>query len=227
MSEQRNPFDVEQFSEGGFLDDVVVTVKDAKVGIFTYPSGDFGSKTSIIVTYALPDGGKDRVENYSIGDPKFWTPSADGKTVVPVNESSTISKRSKAGTFMRMLHDAGFVFNNDITPLVGKEVHLVQVPTGQKDKDGNDRTMPCIDQILGGESVSAPAGASDDLVLGAIMALTVDGPFTKPKTMILVNGLAEDIVPKADRSKVAKAIINLKDGDLEGVTVKGQEVSLA
>jgi len=77
------------------------------------------------------DEGSETTQFYSAGDPKRFQPSADGKTLEALTESTNLSKSSNYYILMNALINAGFPENklgDDISVLDGLYTHNIGLP---------------------------------------------------------------------------------------------------
>lgn len=94
------------FVEGGLFDGVL-TITGAKfVDDFTY-GGKQKATIAAIITFCDEDG-ETHEQAYSCGDPKKFTPSEDGKKLIPVGNSKQLFKGSNFFLLMRETVNAGF-----------------------------------------------------------------------------------------------------------------------
>lgn len=114
------------------------------------------------ITYK-DDGGAETVQNYSVGDPKKWQPSEDGKTLVNVagNPDEHLSTSSNFYVLIDNLINAGFPENKlldsgDISVLDGLYAFHIGVPEPKRAglagaeprADGRERVISVPSKIL-------------------------------------------------------------------------------
>lgn len=114
MAEQQfGSFNPKDHSEGGFFDNRIGTIVDAKVVIFDYK----GKSPAVCALHVeiQPDDAESaedhRQEYYKIGTPEQATPSSDGQFFVPVEAGWAMNKGVKCSLFMAMLEKNGFDFS--------------------------------------------------------------------------------------------------------------------
>lgn len=124
----------ETFLEGGgLIDDVDVTVLEARFESFDYN----GKAEEPIPALKLKVQAADtEVEQYySMGAMKDWIPSEDGKQLLAVGSATAIRLSSNGGIFLKALVDAGFPadkLGDDISILEGMQCHMIQVPEPER-----------------------------------------------------------------------------------------------
>lgn len=123
-----------EFVEGGAVPvDRNLLWKECRFTNFDYTKKDgtvVASTISAKITYQ-DDDGVEYVQHYSAGDPKRFAPSADGKTLEALTDSSSLSKSSNYYILMNALINAGFPENKlgeDISVLDGLRTHNIGVP---------------------------------------------------------------------------------------------------
>ncbi len=148
-------FDPEGYSEGGgFLNDVDVTVMEARVVTGAdspfKENVDSHSRTYVAITFQ-PDGEdtEPRDEYYGIGPLEKFSPSKDKTRVIAEGEARP-NKNAKFSLFIKSLIAAGFnraelPKDASVSFLVGQRFHVIQTGMPEmkggkelKDKDGNE-----------------------------------------------------------------------------------------
>jgi len=117
---------------GGLLDDVDVTFVECRFTEFDY--GGKGPKIPAAEIEMLPEGDTEAIKQYySIGDPKVYKPSNDGKTILA---DVAIRKSSNFGIFCESLIRAGFpkdlLAEGDISTLSGLKCHVLRKPAPKR-----------------------------------------------------------------------------------------------
>jgi hypothetical protein len=130
----------EDFSSGGFLDDVIVTVTGASYTYFDYDGK--GKRTCAAKLDLQLEDGTAVDQHFSCGDPKFFAPSADGDTLEPLGEKGTLNDKSNWALFLASLQDfpeyqteeaTGVLRGGQITPMmVGLKFHLSRKPAPKR-----------------------------------------------------------------------------------------------
>lgn len=167
-------FDPSTFVEGGLIDDINGKITDAKFTMYDYNGkSDGGAVPALGIEIELEDGVKHE-SYYSAGDAKFWAPSADGKTLTPTSDKTSLSKSSKLGIFLTELINAGFPVTKlqagDITCLIGLQAHFVRKADKERKgltrKDEKAQSTLCVVKVISmpGEQ---PKAAAKQTAVGA------------------------------------------------------------
>jgi len=142
-------------SSGGILNDVVMSVSSSRFEMFAF--GDSGERPAIVFRGETEDG-EERVQAWSCGKEGDWSPSEDGRELLPLSSKTSLHEKSNAGMLLASLINSGFPeedVDEDISVFEGGEYHFIQVkPEGREDledEDGHKRkvgTVPIVDQIV-------------------------------------------------------------------------------
>jgi len=122
------------FVEGGAVPvDRNLTWKECRFNLFDYPKkdGTRGNMTTAAKIVYVDDDGQEFEQQYSVGDPERFQPSADGKTLVAVGVSESLSKSSNFYLLLNALINAGFPENKlseDISTLDSLYTYNVGLP---------------------------------------------------------------------------------------------------
>ena len=122
-------------SGGAVPVDKDLTWKNPRFHIFDYTRKDgssAGTTTAFEVTY-VDDEENEYVQEYSVGDPKRFSPSDDEMTLVPAVEGLQISKSCNFSLLMNALINSGFPENRlpedgNVSVLAGLRTHNVGQP---------------------------------------------------------------------------------------------------
>jgi len=98
---------------------------------YTRKDGTVVATTVAAKIHYKDDEGTEYDQEYSAGDPNRFAPSADGKTLEALTESSNLSKSSNYYILMNALINAGFPENKlgeDISVLDGLYTHNIGIP---------------------------------------------------------------------------------------------------
>lgn len=153
-------FNPESFSiGGGLLDDVVATVKEARIALFDYNGKAAVAVPAIKLTLAI-EGEEDVEQFWSVGKNTDWMPSEDGKKLVAIGKATAIVQSSNGAIFLSSVVNAGFPadkITDDITFLEGLQAHWARVPAPKREglvktprADGKEfeATILTIDKIV-------------------------------------------------------------------------------
>lgn len=122
------------FVEGGAVPvDRNLLWEKCRFALFNYTKKDgtvVATTTSAEIHYK-DDDGQEFVQNYSVGDPERFMPSADGKTLVATGAAQALSKSSNFYLLLNALINAGFPENKlseDISSLDGLYTYNIGLP---------------------------------------------------------------------------------------------------
>jgi hypothetical protein len=113
---------------GGFLDDLDVTLREARFVIWDY-MGKANPAVALKVTMEEADG-ITHEQYYSAGDPNKVTPSPDGKTLIPQAGATGLNANTNALAFIGSIINAGFPedkLGSDASVFDGLGAHVNQV----------------------------------------------------------------------------------------------------
>lgn len=160
MTEARVNLNPETYVEGGLFDDVDALMTNVK-----FEQYDYDGKSPVAVP-ALgadikPDDAEKPIRQYwSMGDPKKFAASKDGKSLVPLVEKAMLAKTSNGAIFMKSLVEVGFpadkLNEGDISVLDGLKAHFVRIPEPErknlkKEKKGEILVVTSIINLPGEE----------------------------------------------------------------------------
>lgn len=124
----------EDFTEGGgLIDDVDVTITEARFEMFDYQGAAKEPAPSLKLSMDID--GDEMDQNYSMGNSKDWMPSDDGKQLLAVGRATQIRMSSNGGILLKSLLDAGFPadkLGDDISILDGLQAHMIRVPAPER-----------------------------------------------------------------------------------------------
>ena len=193
------PSDAQQ---GGFLDDLDVTLKECRFVIWDY-MGQAKPTVALHVHMVEDSGGiaTDYHQYYSAGDPAKVVPSDDGKTVVPQAGATGLNTNTNAIAFITSIVNAGFPedkITDDASVFDGLVCHINQVaqPKRSSLKDQKEgKTYALVTKILRlpWETVpKAPAKGAPVPRPGpkpvATLPAATPGPSTPPAAAAADNG---------------------------------------
>ena len=148
------------FVEGGAVPvDKNLTWKECRFNVFEYKkkSGEVVATTiAARVNYVDEDGGEYE-QQYSAADPARFTPSEDGKTLIPLGSASALSKSSNFFVLMTNLINAGFPENKltgDVSVLDGLQTHNIGLP--EPKRSGLKREAPAEGETARERVLSVP-----------------------------------------------------------------------
>lgn len=120
--------------QGGLIDDAIVEVVESRFKMWDY-NGSIPDPTPAIYWKMKKDDG-DEVEQYwSVGSPKDFVPSEDGKNLVAVSSATAIKKGSNGYIMLERVVSAGFPEDkivNDISVFEGTMGHVSQIPAPER-----------------------------------------------------------------------------------------------
>ncbi len=141
---------------GGLLNDVVVTISNARTLMF-----DYGGKSPVAAPAIALDmtiEGEEPVAQYfSMGSPDNWQATEDGKGFQAVGTAVAPTKTAKGMLFLASLVDNGFpeddLDSDNISCLNGTVAHVIQAPAptyaGLQQKEGDrPRTILLVDEVV-------------------------------------------------------------------------------
>lgn len=144
---------------GGLLDNVDVMWKEVLFEMWDY-NGTQAASPALKVAMELDDGGE-AVQYFSCGKAEDWTPSKDGKKLVPIGGARGLNKASNFMILLDSLIKADFPedkIGDDCSVFEGLEAHMVRVPAPKRPglapakarADGRtyERTNLVVDKIL-------------------------------------------------------------------------------
>ena len=218
----------ESFVEGGgLLDDVDVTIKEARFIMFDYEGKSPVAVPALKITFD-PGDGELVTQCWSMGKATDWQPSKDGKKLIPIGSATAIVKTSNGGIFVTSLINAGFpgdrLAEGDISCLDGMEAHVIRTPAPERtgiEGQKKPATILIIDKIIALPGENKKKSGKATRSKGATKAAasgTGDNPAAeaaeKAITDLLI--LAEDGIDRADLiTEVFKKVTETtKDGKL-------------
>src|SRR2546428_11523323 len=128
------------FTTGGLIDDVDVTVTEARFVMWDYAGQVRDAVPALAVTMETGGEGTPITETYtqyySAGDSRNLMPSSDGKALEVVGGSGGLKSSSNAGNFLVSLVNAGFpeerLLDGDISVMDGLEAHVHRIPQPER-----------------------------------------------------------------------------------------------
>ena len=169
-----------EFVEGGIVPvEKNLTWKTCKFVLFDYVrrTGEVVATTCAAEITYVDDEGGESVQNYSAADPKRFTPSEDGKTLVPLAGAQALNQSSNFAVLMQALVSAGFPENrmdDDISALEGLYTFNTGVPEPKRaglvrEEGARNRVISVPTQILrlpwekkGGKKAAAGKGEDEE-----------------------------------------------------------------
>jgi len=239
-----------EFVEGGAVPvDRNLLWKECRFANFDYTKKDgtvVASTISAKIVYQ-DDEGTEYTQHYSAGDPNRFQPSADGKTLEALTESTNLSKSSNYYILMNALINAGFPENKlgeDISVLDGLYTHNIGIPEPKRSglvreaaEGARERVISVPDSIIKlpwenkgkgttkGKAPAAPAeedaGDAEADALAMITEMLADAD----------EVTRQQVATKAIRSKnqpVAKLVFNPKFAEVlagAGFSLDGEKIT--
>src|SRR6266516_2587704 len=128
------------FTTGGLIDDVDVTVTEARFVMWDYAGQVRDPVPALAITMETGGDGTPITETYTqyytAGDAKNLMPSQDGKALEVVGGSGGLKSNSNAGNFLVSLVNAGFpeerLLDGDISVMDGLEAHVHRIPQPER-----------------------------------------------------------------------------------------------
>jgi hypothetical protein len=128
------------FTTGGLIDDVDITVTEARFVMWDYAGQLRDPIPALAVTMETGGEGTPLTETYtqyySAGDSRNLMPSADGKALEIVGGTGGLKSSSNAGHFLVSLVNAGFpedrLLEGDISVLDAMECHVHRIPQPER-----------------------------------------------------------------------------------------------
>lgn len=116
--------------------------------------GEYGSSAQLKVTFT-DDDEKEYQKWYNVGKSKYVIVNDEGELESADDDKEySLSLKSAAGKFFVAMENCGFpsslLDDEGLAALVGIKVHVEQVPSGTKGKDGQDKTIVLPTKILDG-----------------------------------------------------------------------------
>lgn len=119
---------------GGLIDDIDITVAEARFDLFDYNGKVVPGVPSLRVEMESEDDEK-ATQYYSMGKSDDWIPSDDGTQILATGSATSIRMTSNGGIFLKSLVDAGFPadkLGDDISILDGLKCHVIRVPAPKR-----------------------------------------------------------------------------------------------
>ena len=128
------------FTTGGLIDDVDVTVSEARFVMWDYAGQVRDPVPALAVSMEVGGEGTPLTETYtqyySAGDARNLMPSSDGKALDVIGGSGGLKTSSNAGQFLVSLVNAGFpedrLLEGDISVMDGLEAHVHRIPQPER-----------------------------------------------------------------------------------------------
>lgn len=132
-------FKLDSFSAGGVLPEGDYVAKSHEIVLWDYDGKSQVTTLALRVIFQdLKNGkpeGQDQIQHYSIGDPQFFGPSEDGKSIVAVGNRTALGKGSNFFIYMENLINAGFPedqYENDVSAFDDMWVHITHIPAPER-----------------------------------------------------------------------------------------------
>lgn len=159
----------ESFTQGGLLDDVDVTIKEAAFTMWNY-GGKIANMIPALGVSLVTEDGVEHDEYLSAGDAKYFVASEDGECLLPVGDKKGLVQTCNAAMFLASLVTAGFPADklNEglISVIAGTKVHVHREAvkrsglkrTALPGQEPREQTVLVVDKIIGlpGGKAAAP-----------------------------------------------------------------------
>lgn len=238
MAGQQQGISLAAAAQGGLIDDIDVTILDARFAQWNYNGGIDHDILALGVQYQ--DGeGKTYDQYYSAGELIYFVPSEDGSRAIPVADKTMISDSCNAWKFISSLIEAGFpvplLEAGDITCLTNMQVHVKRYAQpkrqglirGGKDPAKED-TVLLVDAIL--QLPPAAGGKKPGLAKPAVGKPAVGKPVTTRPIPTSRMGAGTPASPAGKRGLGATATspskVNGADTQAASDTGAGDELNL-
>jgi len=219
---------------GGLLDNVDVTWKEVLFEMWDY-NGTLPLSPALKVVMSLDDE-TEAAQYFSCGKAEDWTPSKDGKKLVPIGGARGLSKSCNFMILLDSLIKADFPedkIGDDCSVFEGLEAHMIRVAAPKRPglapakarADGRtyERTNLVVDKILklpwekkgttGKDASKKGEGASDEVAEKTTAAiLEIIGDLDKPITKQQLAGKVHTKLSK-EKDKDAMAAAQLANKD--------------
>ena len=224
------------FVEGGAVPvDKNLLWKECRFNLFDYTrkTGEVVATTIAAKITYVDDDGAEYEQQYSAGDPERFTPSRDGKTLIPTSEGASLSKSSNFFILMNALINAGFPENRipengDISVLDGLYAHHIGLPEPKRSglarpapaDSARERVISVPDQILKlpWENKGKSAGKAPAKSATKVAPVEDAGDATADAVAMVTEMLAS--AEKVTRQQVAAKAIRAKNQAVAGVVFK-------
>jgi hypothetical protein len=193
-------FNPDNFSSGGFFDDVDAVIVNAIVGsksILPYDPDEDACYIGITFRPDDPDA-QEGTQFYKVGSLEKFTPSTDGKRIVS-QPGARPNGKAKASEFMASLVNAGlakkeFPADNSVGFLVGLHVHLNAIEREFKGEkragDDGKYSVVLVTKLHGRKDVAAAGGAGKPAPAKPRTVKPVAATTTAAAPAQVVNGAA-------------------------------------
>lgn len=165
MAGQQTGVSLAQFSQGGLIDDIDITIVDAAFAEWDY-NGSIASPVLALAVQFEDGDGKTYDQYYSAGDLQYFVPSDDGTMAVPVGDKQLLNDNTNAAKFFASLLECGFpedkLGGGNVKCMVGTKGHVNRV--AQPKRQG---------LIRGGKNAEKEATV---LLMSTITELPGEGP---------------------------------------------------
>ena len=240
-----------QFVEGGAVPvDRNLLWKECRFQLYDYKNkaGDVVATTIAAVINFKDDDGAEYEQAYSAGDPNRFQPSADGKTLEALTESTNLSKSSNYYILMNALINAGFPENrlgDDISVLDGLYTHNIGIPEPKRSglvreqvEGARERVISVPDSIIKlpwenkGKATAKPAAKSAPAEEDAGDAETDALAMVTEMLADADKVTRQQVATKAIRSKnqsVAKLVFSPKFAEVltgAGFSLDGEDITM-
>lgn len=203
-------FNAGNLGEGGFSEG------DATVAsvLFEKSTGDYGDQITCILGWQTDEMSEPSKRFYNVGKAKNIMVVDDGASIDVIDDDSNykISKNSGFGKLLAALENAGFPTarldgKEGWNALIGEKFHVEMVTTGNKDKAGNDKSIPLPTKYLSGVAKSGkPAAAAKPAA--AVKAKSGNGKVEKAEAES--EGADADVVA----AEILEALVDAADEPL-------------
>ena len=176
---QRISMNPSEFTAGGLIDDVDVTITDALTTMYDFNGTQ---PPTPCLALELTDPNKTaHIQYFSAGKPEDWQPEESGEGFIPLSGKTSINNSTNLGKFLASLVDAGYPAENlndgNLKTLTGMQVHVIQqvverkglVRTGKNaDRPSTVLLVSKIIALPGAGGAVAGAGAAAPKATGAV-----------------------------------------------------------
>jgi hypothetical protein len=117
-----------EFTAGGLIDDVDITITDALTTLFDFNGSQ---PPTPCLALELTDPNKvAHIQYFSAGKPEDWQPDDAGEGLVAVSGKTSINNSTNLGKFLASLVEAGYPSENlndgNLKVLIGLQAHVIQ-----------------------------------------------------------------------------------------------------
>jgi len=152
---------------GGFLGDVIATIAGASFSKWDYNGAITTPVPALLLTLQVEGEDDTHDQYYSMGSPKDFTPSRDGKTLQATGKAGNLNSGSNGMIFFGSIVNSGFpedqLEGGDASALVGAVCHFIRQPAPRRpgmrpNATPSDRepTILVVDQVISLPGEAAP-----------------------------------------------------------------------